>query len=310
MTKARYSKSALPSSTERLDQWLREWCVVSARCPSNPHLLYRHFVADVNSPPEFTEDAFTAHLATLGFPLNEHRMIPALVLSTDFFAALEIERIKPCHKHQSSQSTDDNLPTKENTMSPIMITYTPKQYELPDEGPHAAVVADVIDLGERETEYGPKDQIRLIFLVDQLDSQGNPIELRRTYNKTAHEKASVRKVAKMLLGRDPGRRFDAESLIGLNTGLIVVYEESEECTRANIDSFYKLRQGDTLVPIPHGYKRYQDRKPVDVSARIKAESQAVKKNGASAKRKASPASANNHGADAKNADQPPEDEQK
>jgi hypothetical protein len=256
-----------------------------------------------------TEDAFIDHLAMLGFPVNRDCLISGLVLAIDFLAGLENERTERHRKHQCFPVNHRNLTNEENTMSPIMVTYTPRQYELPDEGPHVAVVADVIDLGERETFFGKKEQVRVIFLVEQLDSQGNHIELMRNYTRSAHEKSSLRKVAKMLLGYDPGHTFDAEALLGLNTGVMVVHEEGDERTFAKIDGFYKLRKGDTLLAIPQGYIRHQDRKPVDVSARVKADTQARKKSANPVKRKARPTSGLNDGEEATNTDQLPEDEQ-
>lgn len=39
--------------------------------------------------------------------------------------------------------------------------------EPPDEGQHLAVLADILDLGMRNTNFGPKDQLRMKWFVQQ-----------------------------------------------------------------------------------------------------------------------------------------------
>ena len=94
---------------------------------------------------------------------------------------------------------------QEATPVTMIITAKQKKFEIPTEGEHLAVLADVVDLGEVETDYGRKDQVQFRWLVEQKGKDGKPLAVRqRPHNKSMHEKASLRHDIKRILGADPG----------------------------------------------------------------------------------------------------------
>lgn len=140
---------------------------------------------------------------------------------------------------------------------PIIIDSAPKPYELPDEGEHVAVLADVEDRGVRDTKYGSQFQVRLWFLVDQKNSNGKHIKVTRTYNKSLNETSSLRKDVKSILGNDPGYKYDIEKLIGLNVRLVIEHQTREGRTFAGVAAILKPAKGGKVLTIPNEFVRAQ-----------------------------------------------------
>lgn len=237
-----------------VNQWLHDECVLSSRCASSPRGLQRAFSAWANIPlAAGTEEAFVKHLQMLTFA-QEEGMIPGLVSAADFLEAVRRDQ------ERKSLPADDgrNSQTGEIGMS-MIITNKQKQYELPDEGEHLAVLADLIDLGEVDTTYGKKDRVRFIWLVQQCDTEGKQIAVAYSYTKSLHEKASLRKVIKIMLGRDPEDSFDLETLLGMNIRLVIEHQARDERTFATIVAMLKPRKGDPVLAIPRDFVRTQNR---------------------------------------------------
>jgi hypothetical protein len=139
-------------------------------------------------------------------------------------------------------------------MSYVMRNNSSK-FEIPSEGVHQAVLVDVIALGEVETGYGPKQKLRFRWLVDELGTFGKPLGVIASYNNTWHEKSSLRRDIKAMLGRDPGEQFDLASLIGQNCRLVIKHAEHEGKTYANIGAVLRLEAGITTMSIPEHFRR-------------------------------------------------------
>jgi hypothetical protein len=139
---------------------------------------------------------------------------------------------------------------------PMVVSSPKKQYELPDEGTALAVLADVIDLGKVETAYGPKERVRFKWFVEQTGKDGKPINLIQSFNKSMHEKSTLRKTVKSVLGRDPGDSFDLETLIGSNARLVIEHNEYEGRTFANITAVIKPEKGARLLTVPKDFVRF------------------------------------------------------
>jgi hypothetical protein len=243
------------SLAQMVRQWLREDCVTSSHCLSSVRGLHQAFLRWAGfSRNSDAEAAFEQELQTLGFPLGESGMVPTLVLATDFLAALNYQRGDTSLPADGSR----NLTIGEGSMAMIIST-KPKQYEIPGEGEHRAVLCDIVDLGEVDTAYGKKDKIRFIWLVDQRDSAGKQLQVAYSYTKSLHEKASLRKVIKAILGRDPGDTFDVETLLGTNVRLVIEHVSQDERTFAGIAAILKPRKGDSALTIPADFIRSKDR---------------------------------------------------
>jgi hypothetical protein len=83
----------------------------------------------------------------------------------------------------------------------------------PDEGQHLAVLADISDLGTRNTNYGPKDQVRFKWLVQPTGKDGKELSVVSTYTKSLGQGANLVKAITDITGTPPTDGFDTESLI-------------------------------------------------------------------------------------------------
>jgi hypothetical protein len=92
--------------------------------------------------------------------------------------------------------------------------------------------------------------------VEQTGKDGKPITLIQSFNKSMHEKATLRKTVKSILGRDPGDSFDLETLIGSNARLVIEHNESEGRTFANITAVIKPEKGARLLTVPKDFVRF------------------------------------------------------
>src|SRR5579859_4336054 len=90
-----------------------------------------------------------------------------------------------------------------------------KDFEPVSEGVHAAVLAEVVDKGICETQFGPKHKVMLVWLTDEADEDGKTKYVFQSFTASLHEKAGLRKAVKAIRGKDiDGTDFDIESLKG------------------------------------------------------------------------------------------------
>jgi hypothetical protein len=134
-----------------------------------------------------------------------------------------------------------------------------------------AVLVDITDLKKRITQYGEKDEFRLVFETEVMDTVNDRrfCIWSRGYTPSLNEKAALRKDLKRLMGRElttlelsdaekvPGGGFDTESLIGFGVKLIIQHETKDDRTYANI-SFMVPDKEKSLKPSGK-YKRIKDR---------------------------------------------------
>ena len=242
-----------PAFADLIERWVRERCVVvSPQCASSVHALHRcfsqwaTFEIDADVSYMFAED-----LQLRGFVLDENGMVRGLVLAADFLAALEHERI-----HKGLPAEESRNSTKGVSPMPMIITSKEKKFEIPNEGEHLAVLADIVDLGETETAYGLKDLVQFRWQVQQLGSDGKPLSVRqKPHNKSMYEKATLRKDIKRILGKDPGDSFDVETLLGVNSLLEIEHHTREGRTYANIVAIRRPTNGGPVLKIPEDFKR-------------------------------------------------------
>jgi hypothetical protein len=154
------------------------------------------------------------------------------------------------------------LSEKKNT------TFTPHPET---EGPIKAVLVDVTELKKRMTQYGEKDEFRLVFETEVMDEENDRrfCIWSRGYTPSLNEKAALRKDLKKLMGRDLTSleldEFDLEGMIGHGVKLIIQHETKDDRTYANISFMAPDRDKTTLKPSGK-YTRIRDRE-VDSAAR-------------------------------------------
>jgi hypothetical protein len=142
-------------------------------------------------------------------------------------------------------------------------TGPPKEYPIASEGPVMVVVADVEDLGiQNDDLYGPKPKIRLTWVLDEKDPEGNYFVIRREFTASMHEKSNLYPVVQDILGKVPPVPYDLENLVGKsNLGIIKrklsTKGKSNGKTFANIVSFLTAKPGQSFA-VPADFVRGKD----------------------------------------------------
>ena len=155
----------------------------------------------------------------------------------------------------------------------------------PAEGVYAAVICDVVDRGEKETEWqGVKKvqhKVSVHYLLEEkipnpfvdeatgteIDTEdlglaGRQFGISQWFTASLHERGNLRKFLKKVLKRDlteeEQKEVDIEDLLlGLQVQLVLVHNESNGTTYANVDTAIANPKGK--VTVPDDYVRFQDR---------------------------------------------------
>ena len=136
------------------------------------------------------------------------------------------------------------------------------------EGLHHAVCVDVIDLGMLQTNWGDKHKVRIVWQVEEENTDtGRRFDVRKQYNLSLHEKATLRKDLEGWRGRkftrDELTGFDLEKLLGANCQVQVVQDITEESrVYANVQAIVPPPKGGTPKLVSLDYTRVKDR-PTD-----------------------------------------------
>jgi hypothetical protein len=144
-----------------------------------------------------------------------------------------------------------------------------KIYEKPNSGSFVGVLADVVDLGPKTTQWGVKNKIRFVWLLGKPDgsgyandSEGNPYRAMTSFNATMNEGGDLFKAIRQILGAAPPVPYDVEQLIGQSNLLFVVTEEDSKkpgTFYANIKGYLPLGNVPALK-IPANFVRNKDKK--------------------------------------------------
>jgi len=147
------------------------------------------------------------------------------------------------------------------------------------DGPIKAVMVDVTDLKKRMTQYGEKDEFRLVFETEVMDEENDRrfCIWSRGYTPSINEKSALRRDLKKLMGRDLTQaeldEFDLEALIGHGVKLIIQHEHKDDKTYANISFMAPDRDKETLKPSGK-YIRIRDRDTDGASGNSSSEAKA------------------------------------
>lgn len=133
-----------------------------------------------------------------------------------------------------------------------------KQFQVAAEGNHQAALAAVIDIGEHDGAYGKKDQIILVYILDEIDEESGESLLALQYaTKSLDEKANLTKVIKAITGAAPKEGFELEdllALLGKNVSLTLTHVEKDDRTRAKIVLVSKSNPKAEQVAIPEDWQ--------------------------------------------------------
>lgn len=126
------------------------------------------------------------------------------------------------------------------------------------------VCCDVIENGMCDTAYGPKRMVTLRWQSVEENDKGQRMTVQQRYNATLNEKANLRKDLEAWRGKaftvDEVRRFDIETLIGVNAMVNVVHrQDAAGKTWANVASLAPLMKNLPKLSVSSDYVRQQDR---------------------------------------------------
>ena len=123
-----------------------------------------------------------------------------------------------------------------------------------EEGNFTAVCVDITPLVKRETQFGTKEEFRLVFETNApCREDGSPQMIwSRGFTPSLNEKAAFRKFLRQWFGRDltieEEAEFDTESLLlGKCGNVVIVHETAGDKTYANIAACTPHR-GEPLAP--------------------------------------------------------------
>jgi len=145
-----------------------------------------------------------------------------------------------------------------------------KPFESHPEYTGPAVCVDVTPPKTVQTDYGPKDQFRLVFETTELRDDGKPyLVWSRGFTPTLGEKAALRSFLRQWFGRDLTAtelaEFDTETLIGRTAHLVIVHNDGRNGeTYANIGLIRPDKAGSNLRPSGK-YVRVKDREDKDAT---------------------------------------------
>ena len=117
-----------------------------------------------------------------------------------------------------------------------------QQFEKMSEGLHNVVITDVKDIGQKETMYGVKDQLRIVFQAqDQKDKEGKPVDATMTVNKVITSKSGLGILLDKLGIDGSADEFDTDVMIGVKCQVVIEHKENDGRVYANITSVLKKR---------------------------------------------------------------------
>jgi len=144
----------------------------------------------------------------------------------------------------------------------VVVSVNTKEYEKPEDQVVLAVLADVQDIGIVSGFYGDKPKVRLSWVIDNKDSEGNYFVVSKTYTSSLHEKSNLYADVKDIMGKIPPVPYDIELLIGTLNTLVLKREVADKGpkkgqTFTNIKAFLAPTKG-AKFPVPADYIREKD----------------------------------------------------
>jgi hypothetical protein len=145
----------------------------------------------------------------------------------------------------------------------LKVSITQKAYELVSEGMHAAVLADVVDLGLVDTDFGKKHKGMFVYFVEERDSEGKQKRMFQRFTVSLNAKATLVKILAQLGIKVEGAEADLDALVlGKQVQLLISHADGDGQNKgrkfANITAITKPQVGQN-VKAPEDFKRAKDR---------------------------------------------------
>lgn len=136
-----------------------------------------------------------------------------------------------------------------------------QSFELPAEGIQPAVLADVVDLGIQETQYGKKHKVRFVWVLAEEDSEGRQKRVFQKFTMSLNQKAGLYKTLTQMgvkVAAD-AKEFELEDLLGTQKQLVIGYSDGDGGkTYANVVSIMKAAAGQD-VQVSDSFTRDKDK---------------------------------------------------
>jgi len=147
----------------------------------------------------------------------------------------------------------------------------PKMYAQASDGWHVGVLADIEYLGIRKSQFGDQEKARLVFLLNERDPAGEPIQITDLATVSIHQDAKFSEYVLTLTGErpDPNVEFETEPLIGRACRLESKQKLTPKGTYANITNRAALKPGDQAPAIPLNFVRAENRTKAKPNGRFK-----------------------------------------
>lgn len=154
-----------------------------------------------------------------------------------------------------------------------------KDFAPAPEGTHQAVCVDVIDLGLKETPWGPKRKIEIRWQIGEAMENGKPFLINKRYTASLYEKAVLSHDLQAWRGKafTEGELagFDVEAVVGANCLVSIVHKkDAKGRTWANVVSLAPLIKGMPKIAAKD-YIRERDRQPQDMHDDVREDEESV-----------------------------------
>jgi hypothetical protein len=141
-----------------------------------------------------------------------------------------------------------------------------KDYSPAPKGFQRLVCVDVIEQDGVQTQWGIKNYVALRFFSEHRDDQGDPYSLAIRFNRSLDLRSNLTKFLGGWRGKplteEETQRFDLDRLIGVSgLGNVTHKVGKNRKTLAIIQSMGPLER-DKWLPVPEGFVRHRDRKPL------------------------------------------------
>lgn len=137
-------------------------------------------------------------------------------------------------------------------------------FEKPATGEYIGVIADVVELYNVQTKFNKVvNMVRVVWILDKLDKEGNPLRAIRQVNASMNEKSHLFDISRSVLGQPPALRFNTEELIGRANKLFIQKETNPNTGKvfSNVKAIMPLPYGAAVPRIPQNFVRAKDQKP-------------------------------------------------
>lgn len=151
---------------------------------------------------------------------------------------------------------------------PIIAKAPESNFTPAPEGLHAAVCADVVELGTEVNQFngGLQEKVRLVWQLDEIDQTTDKrYEASQKYTLSLHEKSKLCQHLEAWRGRkftaEEKQGFDLEKLLGVPCQIQVVHNVTDQGrTFANVQAVVPLGKGMVKPRVSDDYVRFKDRK--------------------------------------------------